>query len=68
MGGTIGLLLITNYELEKTLKENENQRKRKEDNIYGGKYINSKYLRKNKKPGTYYKREIYYFETETEKR
>ena len=68
MGGTIGLLLITNYKLEKTLKENENPGKRKEDNIYGGKYINSKYIRKNKKPGTYYKREVYYFETETEKR
>ena len=37
MGGTMGLLLITNYELEKSLKENENQKKRKEDNIYRGK-------------------------------
>ncbi len=64
MGGTMGLLLITNYELEKSLKENENQKKRKEDNIYGGKYINSKYLRKSKKPRCYYKREVYYYETE----
>ena len=58
MGGTIGLLLIMN-------KEEEN--KKKED-IYGGKYINSKYLRKTEKPRSYYKREIYYYETEIEKR
>ncbi len=73
MGGTIGLLLITNHELEKTLRNNDvpkatGEKKRKENNIYGGKYINSKYIRKNKKPGSYYKREVYYFETETEKR
>ena len=58
MGGTIGLLLIMN-------KEEEN--KKKED-IYGGNYINSKYLRKTEKPRSYYKREIYYYETEIEKR
>ena len=72
MGGTLGLLLITNYQLEKSLKEKEKrkkeERKEKKDNIYGRKYINSEYIRKNKKPGTYYKREVYYFETEIKKR
>ena len=72
MGGTLGLLLITNYQLENSLREREKRkkekRKEKKDNIYGGKYINSKYIRKNKKPGNYYKREIYYFETEIKKR
>ena len=63
MGGTIGLLLIMNKEeKEDTKKENK-----KKENIYGGKYINSKYLRKDKKPRSYYKREIYYYETEVEK-
>jgi hypothetical protein len=65
MGGTIGLLLIMNKEEENKKKEEEN--KKKED-IYGGKYINSKYLRKTEKPRSYYKREIYYYETEIEKR
>lgn len=72
MGGTLGLLLITNYQLEEALRERKRrkkeERKEKKDNIYGSKYINSEYIRKNKKPGTYYKREVYYFETEIKKR
>ena len=72
MGGTLGLLLITNYQLEEALRERkrrkEEERKEKKNNIYGSKYINSEYIRKNKKPGTYYKREVYYFETEIKKR
>ena len=72
MGGTLGLLLITNYQLEEALRERKRRKeeeiKEKKDNIYGSKYINSEYIRKNKKPGTYYKREVYYFETEIKKR